>query len=89
MIPTGRAWNRVRPFAAALLGIVHVPTSDAASDARGRAAFVAFGRAAASVSKRIKDDDARHWKDDRLIYPAGDTPHGSAFIESVLTDLAA
>ncbi|KQO61695.1 hypothetical protein [Methylobacterium sp. Leaf88] len=44
MIPTGRAWNRVRPFAAALPGIVHVPTSDAASDARGRAAFVAAHR---------------------------------------------
>lgn len=54
-----------------------------------KATAFSFGRAAASVSKRIKDDDARHWKDDRLIYPAGDTPHDSAFIESVLTDLAA
>jgi hypothetical protein len=54
-----------------------------------KATAFTFGRAAASVAKRVKDDEARHWKDDRLIYPAGDAPHDAAFIESVLTDLAA
>jgi transcription-repair coupling factor (superfamily II helicase) len=54
-----------------------------------KATAFAFGRAAASVAKRVKDDEVRHWKDDRLIYPAGDAPHDAAFIEGVLADLAA